>query len=35
LTQQGRAQLETETASWRRLTEAVGLILRLAEGDAQ
>src|SRR5271163_2258474 len=28
LTRQGRAQLETETASWKRLAEAVGLILR-------
>src|ERR671933_398110 len=34
LTQPGRAQLETETASWRRLTEAVSLILRLSEGGA-
>lgn len=35
LTKKGRAQLETETASWQRLTEAIALILRLAEGDAQ
>ena len=35
LTRKGRAQLETETASWRRLTEAVGLILRLGEGGAK
>jgi PadR family transcriptional regulator, regulatory protein PadR len=28
LTRQGRAHLEKETASWQRLTEAVGLILR-------
>jgi PadR family transcriptional regulator PadR len=27
LTARGRAQLEAETASWQRLTEAVGLIL--------
>ena len=27
LTRKGRAQLETETASWQRLSEAVGLIL--------
>src|SRR6201984_163872 len=27
LTKKGRAQLETETASWERLTQAVGLIL--------
>src|SRR5271168_4364923 len=35
LTRQGRAQLETETASWERLAEAVGLILRLSEGGAK
>src|SRR5450432_38119 len=35
LTREGRAQLETETASWRRLAEAVGLILRLSEGGAE
>ena len=35
LTRKGRAQLETETASWRRLTEAVGLILGLSEGGAE
>lgn len=35
LTQKGRAQLEAETASWGRLTEAVGLILRLSEGGAK
>src|SRR5882762_2588037 len=29
LTRKGRAQLETEPASWRRLAGAVGLILRL------
>jgi len=32
LTARGRAHLGAEEASWRRLTEAVGLIL--AEGDA-
>jgi transcriptional regulator len=31
LTRKGRAQLEEETASWQRLTQAVGAILRLAE----
>src|SRR5580658_8642454 len=31
LTKKGRTQLETETASWQRLTEAIALILRLAE----
>jgi PadR family transcriptional regulator, regulatory protein PadR len=35
LTRQGRAQLERETAGWHRLTEAVGLILKLSEGGAQ
>ena len=35
LTRQGRAQLETETASWQRLAEAVGLILQIAEGGAE
>lgn len=32
LTTKGRSQLKTETASWARLTEAVGLILQ-AEGE--
>jgi PadR family transcriptional regulator PadR len=35
LTRKGRAQLEAETANWSRLTEAVGLILRLSEGGAE
>ena len=35
LTPRGRAQLETEAASWQRLTEAVGLILGMAEGGAE
>jgi PadR family transcriptional regulator, regulatory protein PadR len=35
LTRKGRAELEKETASWRRLTEAVGLILRMSEGGAE
>jgi len=35
LTKKGRAQLDTEAASWQRLTEAVGLILRLSEGGAE
>jgi PadR family transcriptional regulator PadR len=34
LTRKGRAQLETEAAGWRRLTEAVGLILKMSEGGA-
>jgi PadR family transcriptional regulator PadR len=29
LTRKGRARLDAETASWQRLTEAVGLILRM------
>jgi len=32
LTAKGRAQLKTETANWARLSEAIGLILRSAEG---
>jgi len=35
LTRKGRAQLETEAASWQRLTEAVGLILKMSEGGAK
>ena len=35
LTRKGRTQLETETASWQRLTAAVSLILSMAEGSAQ
>ncbi len=35
LTRKGRAQLETEAASWKRLSEAIGLILRVVEGGAQ
>jgi PadR family transcriptional regulator, regulatory protein PadR len=35
LTRKGKAQLESEAASWQRLTEAVGLILKLSEGGAQ
>ena len=35
LTRQGRKRLEEETASWQRLTQAVGLILRLSEGGAE
>jgi len=34
LTRRGRAQLETEAASWERLTEAVSLILKMSEGGA-
>lgn len=35
LTKKGRSQLDAEAASWERLTEAIGLILRLSEGDAK
>jgi PadR family transcriptional regulator PadR len=35
LTRKGRKQLETEAAGWERLTEAVGLILKLSEGGVQ
>lgn len=31
LTQKGRTHLEAQTVSWRRLAEAIGLILALAE----
>jgi len=32
LTRKGRKQLETEAASWRRLIDAIGLILGMADG---
>src|SRR5205807_6484923 len=35
LTRKGRATLEAETASWRRLSDAVALILRRSEGGAE
>lgn len=35
LTRKGRKQLEQEAASWRRLSEAVGLILGMADGGTQ
>jgi PadR family transcriptional regulator PadR len=35
LTRKGRAQLDTEAASWQRLTQAVGLILEMSEGGAE
>jgi transcriptional regulator len=35
LTRKGRARLDEETRSWQRLTEAVGLILRMAEEGAK
>ena len=35
LTRKGRAQLETEAASWQRLIEAIGLVLKMSEGGAK
>jgi len=35
LTREGRARLEQEAASWQRLTEAVGLIMRLSAGGVE
>jgi PadR family transcriptional regulator PadR len=35
LTPKGTAQLDTEAASWLRLTEAVGLVLNMSEGGAK
>jgi transcriptional regulator len=35
LTRKGQTQLEAETAGWARLTEAVGLILKMTEGGAE
>jgi PadR family transcriptional regulator len=35
LTRKGRARLETETESWRRLAAAIGLILGAPKGDAR
>jgi PadR family transcriptional regulator PadR len=35
LTRKGRAELETEAASWERLTQAIGLILGLSDGGAE
>ena len=34
LTRKGRSQLETDAASWQRLTQAVSLVLKLSEGGA-
>src|ERR1700759_975444 len=34
LTRKGLSQLETETAGWQRLADAVSLILKLSEGGA-
>lgn len=35
LTRKGKAQLQTEAAGWQRLTEAVTLILDMAEGGVK
>jgi PadR family transcriptional regulator PadR len=35
LTRKGRAQLEAEAASWQRLIDAVGLVLKLSESGAK
>src|SRR5437870_13652172 len=35
LTRKGRAQLETEAASWQRSIEAVGLVRGMSEGGAE
>ncbi len=35
LTRKGRAQLAAESAGWQRLSEAVRLILRMSDGDAE
>jgi transcriptional regulator len=35
MTRKGRAQLGTESASWQRLTEAIGLILKLSDGGVK
>ncbi len=34
LTRKGRTYMATEAESWRRLTEAIGLIIKSAEGEA-
>ena len=35
LTRKGRTRLETEAASWQRLIDAVGLVLKLSVGGAE
>jgi transcriptional regulator len=35
LTRKGRTQLQTEAASWERLTAAIGLILEMSTGGAR
>jgi transcriptional regulator len=35
LTRKGKAQLEAEAASWKRLVNAIGLILTMSQGGAE
>lgn len=35
LTAKGRSHLETQTADWKRLVTAIGLIVNFAEGDVR
>src|ERR1700731_47950 len=35
LTRKGKAQLEAEAKSWARLTQAIGLVLKMSEGGAK
>lgn len=35
ITRKGRTQLDSETENWRRLCDAIGLILETAEGGAR
>ena len=35
LTRKGKVQLKTDTASWQRLVDAIGLVLTLSEGGAK
>src|SRR5262245_8797241 len=35
LTRKGKAQLETETAGWQRLVDAIGLVLTMSRGSAR
>jgi PadR family transcriptional regulator, regulatory protein PadR len=35
LTRKGRGQLETETLGWKQLADAVGRVLKMAEGGAK
>ena len=35
LTRKGRANLDAETASWHRLSDAIGLILKMSEGGGE